>query len=294
MPGLDAIEQPFPALQGKTFVICVGAAKCATSWLYHYLDGHPEAAVSPLKEVHFFNARFPQNALGDVEALALKRLAFHMEQPGEIARNLRRRPTFQASVDRVQMIYHEAAYFDHFARLVGAQTRAVADLTPAYSAIGPEGFAWMKAFCSRSGIRPSIVFVMRDPVARFWSQLRHLQQMNPANDIAKTWPKALRAPALTARADYRAIVGALDGCFDADQLLYLFHEDLVESDGLERLCAFAGISARPGPQAERRNETSVKLPLPDDARDSLSEFLAPQYAFCRARFGDSVPGAWQV
>ncbi|MEZ5715286.1 MAG: sulfotransferase [Paracoccaceae bacterium] len=285
--------QTHPKLDGKTFLICIGAAKCATSWLYHYLCAIPEAATSPLKELHFFNARFPQHALGDVEAVALSRLAFHLEQPGDPAQNLRQRATFQASVDRVQMIYDDAAYFDHFARLADARTRCCADLTPAYSTIGPEGFAWMKGFCAGHGIRPRVLFLMRDPVTRFWSQLRHLQQMNPDNDIAATWAQAMQAPALTARADYRAIVTALDACFPAEDLLYLFYEDLFSDAALRRLCAVAGLPFHANVPREARNETTVKLPLPDDARAALADFLAPQYAFCRARFGDAIPAGWQ-
>ncbi|MDQ2091622.1 sulfotransferase [Marimonas arenosa] len=282
----------YPELEGKTFLICVGAAKCGTSWLHHYLGALPGVVVSPLKELHFFNARFAGNALGDTDAFALSRLAFHLDQTGEAVANLRQRPTFQASVDRVQMIYDDNAYFGHFSRLCTGRTRCLCDITPAYSVIGPEGFAYMKAFCASQGVRLRILFLMRDPVDRYWSQLRHLQQMNPANDIANTWPKALDSAALTARADYRGVVSALDQIFPSADLLYLFYETLFDAAALHRLCAFAGASFSPGKPTEPRNETTVKLPLPEAARDALTRRLAPQYAFCRERFGDAVPKLW--
>ena len=46
-----------PGLDETTFLVCIGAAKCATSWLHAYLSGLPGCAPSPLKEVHFFDAR---------------------------------------------------------------------------------------------------------------------------------------------------------------------------------------------------------------------------------------------
>jgi len=127
IPGL----RKYGELDGKTFLICVGAMKCATSWLHHYLGSLPGVSVSPLKEVHFFNTKFPANSLGDMDALALKRLGFHIEQSGDPVGNLRRRPTFQASVDRVQMLYDDNAYFGHFARICDPDTRTFCDITPA-------------------------------------------------------------------------------------------------------------------------------------------------------------------
>ncbi|MCE8516738.1 sulfotransferase [Ruegeria pomeroyi] len=283
----------YPNLTGKTLLICVGAAKCATSWLHDYLGSRCEVAVSPLKELHFFDSKFPEHALGDADGLALARLSFQLGQAGDAVVNLRRRAIFQASLDRGQMIYDDNAYFGHFARLCGPQTRCFCDLTPSYSAIGAEGFSYMKRFCASQDIEVKILFLMRDPVQRFWSQLRHLQQMNPVNDVASKWRRALTAPALLARADYRGIVLALEQVFPSANLLCLFYESLFEGDDvIRRLCGFIGIPFAPAATIQRHNETTVRLPLSDDAEDAFRRLLAPQYDFCRERFGRSVPGSW--
>lgn len=292
-PESGPLPRRIPALDDKTLLICVGAAKCATSWLFHYLGTLPGVAPSPLKEIHFFDAKFPALALGDMEALALSRLAYHLAQPGDKAANLRARPAFRASLDRAQMVYDDSAYFAHLARLCGPDTRTVCDLTPSYSAIGPEGFAYMKQLCATQNARLRILFVMRDPVERLWSQLRHLQQLSPANDALAKWPRALTNPVITARADYRAIVTALDATFPADDILYLFYETLFADDPLRRLCAFADAPYRPAATSTRRNETTVALPLPQDAREAFLAHLEPQYGFCRDRFGAEVPASWQ-
>ncbi|MCR8547591.1 sulfotransferase [Salipiger sp. P9] len=282
----------YPALDGKTFLVCVGAAKCATSWLHGYLHSLPDATVSPLKEVHFFNVRFPQNALGDMEGLAVARLRFHLGQPGDPVQNLRDRPNFRASVDRAQMVYDDNAYFAHFARLCGPETRAFCDITPAYAAIGAEGFAYLRAFAASQKVAPKLLFILRDPVTRFWSQLRQLEQLNPENDALCKWPEALRSEALLARADYRATIEALEAVFPSDDLLFLFYEDLLADHSLRRLCAFAGLAFRPPQTRAPQNETEVRTPLPDAAREAFRTRLADQYSFCRARFGDAVPEGW--
>lgn len=283
-----------PILDGKTFLVCVGAAKCATSWLHGYLDALPGAVVSPLKELHFFNAKFPTAALGDPDAIALTRLSLHLEQPGTPLDNLRARPAFQASLDRVRMIYDDNAYFAHFARLCSADTRCFADLTPAYSTIGAKGFAYLRDFCASQGARLRILFLMRDPVARYWSQIRHLEQINPSDKATQQWQHALTAPPLTARADYRATVTALDATFPPEDLLYLFYETLFDEQSLRRFCAFCDLPFISGNPAEPRNETRVKTPMSDDVHAALLSHLAPQYAFCRARFGADVPAAWSA
>ncbi|HHS89575.1 MAG TPA: sulfotransferase family protein, partial [Rhodobacteraceae bacterium] len=39
-----------------TIFFGVGAAKSGTSWLYRYLEGHPETHLRSVKELHYFDA----------------------------------------------------------------------------------------------------------------------------------------------------------------------------------------------------------------------------------------------
>lgn len=284
--------QSYPSLEGKAFLICVGAMKAATSWIHHYLAAMPDVAATPLKELHFFNARFPDRALGDMEALALSRLEFHLARDGNAAANLRDSATFRASVDRAQMIYDDSAYFGHFARICGPETRAFCDITPAYAVIGAPGFAYVRDFCAAQGIAPKILFVMRDPVARFWSQLRHMQQINPENDALTRWPRAILSDPMMARADYRGTIEALDATFAPEDILYLFYETLFTAPALTQLCRFIGVPFRPGDGTVVHNRTGIDIALPKDAHAAFLSHLAPQYDFCRARFGDRIPDGW--
>lgn len=142
-----------PELDGRTFLVCVGAAKTATSWLHARLGATPGVVVSPLEEVHFFDARFAPGGAPAMDRLALRRLAFHLAQEGDPVANLRDRPTFRASLDRAAMILDDDAYLDHFARLCGPDTRTFADITPACAAFR-RALAPRYAFCrERFGAR---------------------------------------------------------------------------------------------------------------------------------------------
>ncbi|SMX50744.1 hypothetical protein [Maliponia aquimaris] len=283
----------YPELAGKTCLICVGGTKCATSWLHDHLSRLPGVAASPLKELHFFNRRFARNALSDMDLLAVRRLGLYLSQGDDPVATLRDTAVVRAAVDRVQMIYDDDAYFGHFARISGPDTRVLCDTTPAYSAMGAEGFAWMRAFCEAQGLRVKVLFVMRDPVERLWSHLRHMQQQTLIEDAAAAWPRALETAPVMARGDYCATVTALDTCFDPQDRLYLFTEALTDPETLRRLCSFVDVPYIAADTATRLNRTEITTDLPAEARAAFLRQLAPQYAFCQARFGAEVPGSWQ-
>lgn len=282
------------ALNGKTFLIGVGANKCATSWIFTHFKSLPDIAVSPIKEVRFFNAKVPGALAKETDLFALKRLAFHFRQEGDVLDNLHAHAGFQAAVDRVKMIYDEAAYLDHFVRLCSAETKTVSDITPAYSAIGREGFEYMKAYFATQDVRLKLFFIMRDPVDRLWSHLRYRDRHDAEQDVRYTWPERIKDPEMLAFSDYRATVEALEAVFPAEDLLFLFYEDLFSEPAFKQLSAFAGVQYKRPDSNKSVNETPLKLDLPADVRDALRSALEPQYAFCRKHFGDGVPATWMA
>lgn len=283
----------YAELDGKTMLICVGGTKCATSWLHGYLTGLSGVAASPLKELHFFNRKFTRNALSDMDLLAVRRLGLYLSKAPDPVAMLQDLPEVQAALDRVQMVYDDNAYFAHFARICRPETRVLGDVTPAYSAIGAEGFRWMRQVCRAQGMRVRVVFIMRDPVDRLWSQLRHMQQQTIIQDAALAWPKALQSASVMARGDYREIVTALDESLAGDEILYLFYETLTQDAALHRMCDFAGVPYQTADAKARRNETEVTTGLPEPARVAFRRALSAQYAFCHQRFGAEVPAGWQ-
>lgn len=291
VPGPRALRR-YGELDGKTLLVCVGAAKTGTSWLHQHLAAQPGVVVSPLKELHFFNARFAEGGAPDWDRLAVRRLLHHIGQDGDPAENLRARPAFQASLDRLAMIHDDDAYFGHFARLCGPEGRVICDITPAYATLGEAGFAAMRGFAASQDLRLKVLFMMREPVARLWSQLRHMQQMDPRIDAARDWAGLIARPEVFARADYAATVRALDAALPAQDLLFLFHERLTEPETLAALNAFLGLGAPAPSSPERRNETAVKAALPEAARAAFARRLADQRAFCRARFGAAATAPW--
>ncbi|NNF79492.1 MAG: sulfotransferase, partial [Rhizobiales bacterium] len=189
-------------------------------------------------------------------------------------------------------IYDDNAYFAHFARWSRADTKTFCDITPAYSALNQDGFDYMKRFIASQHVALKIFFVMRDPVDRLWSHMRYRDKGDDGSGLFKSWSKWIEDPEFMAWANYKHTVEVLEGMFPAEDLLFLFYEDLFNEASLKTLCAFAGADHRP-PQSEKAvNETFLKLDLPGPVRDQLQARLRPQYEFCHQRFGDRVPASW--
>ena len=293
MPPLSLQLRTYPELNGKTFLIGVGANKCATSWVYGYLHSLAGVTVSPLKELSFFNVRAGTGPAHDTDLLALKRLVYFIRQEGDPAENLRAGQGFQASVDRVKMSYDENGYFDHFARILTPDSKTLCEITPAYSALGREGFEHMKAFFASQNVTLKLFFIMRDPVDRLWSHLRYRDQNTADLDVLEAWPRMVEDAEFMGWSDYRNTVEALDEVFEKDDILYLFYENLFSEPSLKALSAVAGAPFAAPESRDAVNETSLKMDLPDAVLKGLSARLGSQYAFCRQRFGADVPASWR-
>ena len=282
----------YAELEGRTFLLGVGGMKCATSWIFDYLAGLDCVAATPLKELHFFNAELNPQVHQPFAPLIANLVHEYIEQADDVAAEIAVNRQFQAAVDALQMRYDDNAYLGHFARLATPETRVLAEFTPQYAALGREGFDHVRRFFMSQNLSLKLLFVLRDPVERLWSHLRSLQQRDGTLNILKDWQNLIRNRGIIERSDYWQTIEALDAVFDPGQILYLFYEDVVSGDALRRLCSFAELPYRPVDPATGRNETSVRTPLPDDVRAQLARVLAPQYRFCRARFGTALPEAW--
>jgi hypothetical protein len=282
----------YPELDGRTFVLGVGGTKCATSWVYFHLRSLAGVAVSPLKEVNFFNAVLNARDAEEKTEFAIRRLAFHMAQDGTAADNLRTRPAFQASVDRMAMIYDPDAYFGHFTRLCRPDTTTLCDITPAYAPLGRAGFEYVRHFCASQDVTLKVFYIMRDPVDRLWSHLRFLQQNDEALDVLSSWRRMIEEPMVAERADYRQVIEGLNAVLPPENILYLFYEDLFSGGAVEALSTFIGARHTPPDTTRVDNETRVKIALPDAVREDLRRLLNPQYEYCREVFSDRLPSSW--
>jgi len=123
--------------------VVIGAPKCGTTSLHHYLSQHPEVYVPKRKELHYFSyAHMQRFAAGPGDAHILKPLCATRQ-----------------------------AYEKHYEK-AGIQS-AVGDISPSYLY-----YAEVSERIKAELGRPKIVVVLRDPIDKAFSQYMHLVRDN--------------------------------------------------------------------------------------------------------------------
>lgn len=276
-------------LDGKTFVLGIGAQKAGTSWLADYLEARPEVYISPLKEVHYFETKYVASAAADVGRLFRKRRGILRRQLIVPTRKRRER---LAHVNARLAMMNDADYVAYFERYAPASCSHFGEVTPAYSLLGREGFEDI----ARCFDRPRLIFILRDPVDRFYSQLRMNMRAGrlPNRSEADLFAEALESPTYCGRTFYHETFDALRTVFAADQVHIAFYEELFGDAEISRMCEFLGLAFIPGAYDEKSNAAPRPARLDPKLADLARARFAPVYDFCRAEFGDRVPAAWRL
>ncbi|MEO1677389.1 MAG: sulfotransferase [Pseudomonadota bacterium] len=282
---------------GKSMLFCVGAQKAGTTWLSARIGQHPDCHFAHYKEMHFFDAVY-----GDVKPMIRWQVRILRNRVERL--HTAPRPNFRRKLDAVQAaaemldMYRpgpagERAYVRLLTRGSG-DARYLCDFTPDYAYMTRDVFETMAAF----GERPRFIFILRDPVSRFWSQIRmRIGRMNLEEDaraptarrMVEEW---LGDGPLSRRQHnhYAHTLSMLEACVPEADRLEIFMEDLFTQAGLDRIAAFLGIAPFEADFAPEH--VGDPLDLPDDLRSRIRGSLDDTYAFCRARYGDGLPARW--
>ena len=283
--------------QEPTFLICTGATKAGTSWLYRYLQGHPECHLRAIKELHFFNSidagtlRQWRNR-EEMRLLRARARQAEGDDSPQTTRLIRDLADWVAVLAQGPRAF--AAYQDYLT--AGRGTRhLVADITPAYAMLSEARLRSMAGMAA--DVR--FLYLLRDPVSRLWSQARMLGRRR-AEDPAQYPERSVEV--MTAmldsiesgakdREDYAGAISRLTAAVAPDRLLILLQDELMSIPGIARLCRFLGIADHPADLTRREHEgLPLDLPQPLLARAQVA--LRPQYQ-CAARLFPDLPASWR-
>lgn len=280
------------------FVFGVGAAKAGTTWLYRYLRAHRECHLRGHKELQYFDAIDKSQVRFQADRLAMQLRELEASLPGMAPE--KRRQRFADMLDmrdflQVLLTCHvdPNAYFRYMMGGLGSQ-KLVADITPNYASLSTGMLAKMVGVANET----RFIYLMRDPVARLWSNVRMEAAMKVPTgaDIEATSRVELArvlsgGTAIGEHSDYAQVLAKLEAAIPQDQRLIMFYEDLMTPVGVRTLCRFLGIKPMAVDFALRANEgQSVKLTQDESA--SVRRFLRPQYEAVASRF-PVLPKAWQ-
>ena len=276
-----------------TLLYGIGAPKAGTSWLYEYLQGHPQCHLRAIKETHYFDALAHNNFDDRVDFLRKKAARLRSAGLGREAQDAEDlEAVFAGKADD-----RHSAYVDYMTGGADSGIRAVADITPGYANMGQRWLAEMA-----NVVLPSrFLYILRDPVDRLWSHLKMIAEraIGQTDDYAVIVDQYLdhfiagsRRP-LTRRSDYRGNIDRLLAVVPRGQVMITFFERLFRQDTVDAICRFAGLDSHPGRFASRVM-VGADLAITEDQWQRAARALAPQYAFAREFFEDDLPQSWRA
>ncbi len=274
------------------FILGVGAQKCGTTWLAKYLLSHPQAFFSPYKELHVFDAMFAPDLSGfspERRFEDLLRIPLNKIMKGEQCS----RQELGLAIERYSLSLGEKAYLAYFKRYARPHHRALGEITPSYSLIPQQGFRFIRNMMTRAHLNPRVIFIMRDPADRLYSQLKFNQALGLAK-VQDAYASALSDPTIVMRSRYDLTLANLLCEFKQDEVMVLFYEELFSDASVKAICEFLDIEFRPADFSDRQNSSQDTDPIDPVFEKAARETLDIVYRFCADRFGqEKIRSLWK-
>ena len=275
------------------YFVCIGAQKSGTTWLARMLATHPDLFVTPVKEIHYFD-----HVAGITVHLSLKKRRsryrkYHQRMWTQWSQFGEHRRQWGWYRHYMTSPIDDAWYrglFNHR----GSKSFA-GEITPEYAILGQTGLAHIK----RLSPDARVMFIMRNPVARTWSQVLHqcrVRGLDATRLSTDAVIAMLAEPRFGELGDYATTLDDMAAVFRGDQTLPLFYEEMHQDrlKSLEQVCRFIGAAFSPDCFSElgRRFNRSQDAALPDAVLTHLRESYRPQADGVRQRLG-RIPEAWR-
>lgn len=283
-----SLNRPRDALSGKRFLIGIGAQKAGTTWLSDYLWGHSEVFMSPIKELHYFDLKYVPGIRPIQEAYFVRRMktmAGGIKSMDDIRTDSHAWRQLQNYVERFQMTSLDD-YLDFFRTRVGDEA-VCCEISPGYALL--ESQHYREIYTMHDDVR--FLFIMRDPIERYWSNLRFYEGLLANFDAKAEFIKRLSDPLVIGRTDYDRTLTALEAEVPSAHILPLFYEELFSEASIQRLSDFAGITAHM-PDFSKNVLKSREIPIDDAMKQRAYEGLADIYERMYARTKGALPQAW--
>jgi Sulfotransferase family len=259
----------------------IGAQKAGTTWLSHNLQLHPGIWMPPLKEIHYFDEKInePPNLLprfreklvgGSVVDRRWRR-----QVKNRTRRHLKRRSKKNVLWD---LRYYAGMPGDgwYASLFEPGRGKVVGEITPSYSMLEPQVIARVHEMMPEA----KIVFLMRNPIERAWSQVVMRFGKAGKGDIYAATEKQLRRNFESEGSRTRTYYGrTLEnwGAFYPEERIFVgFLEDIhfFPKELLGRVYEFLGVDPSftpPGLDQKVHSRSAGRMPK------SVASYLAQTY-----------------
>ena len=277
----------------ENYFVGIGAQKAGTTWLARYFTDHPQVGFSPIKELHYFDAKFRKDLCPNFDTKFQTRLL-------NLAKNMQSEPTsdqlerLRCMTLRVEMIYDDRKYKDYFNLLVEKETAVVGEITPSYSLLKTDGFA---DIC-RHYNQAKFLFIIRDPVDRVWSHLRFEERRRKDDNYqAVSMLDSFHTnPRIVLRTDYQRTLSSLYEAVNKENVCVAFFENLMHAEThekeLKKITDFLEIDYVQG-DIEKKYNSGDSRKLDDIQIRKVARHFTNVYQYISSNFSDSIPEKWR-
>jgi hypothetical protein len=302
-----SIDPRFRSLDGMFFV--VGAQKSGTTWLHWYLARHPDVCLPVKKETNYWvsfeygTERFIKRNkkwIREARTAWLKGLPRRLLFIGKAMQAKRLRSAKGVARAHANARRPHRHYADVLFQVRQPRTRVAGEICPQYAALKPETYVEMASLAQRV----KFVFIMRDPLARTISSVKHgiRYEHGSRHDLDEAQLAAAVEKSLKgntgwglAKSRYHTTLSNLEKAIPAEDIHIMFYERMFCDAEIARLNAFLGISDHPA-NFEKRVNVDIHPGVEVDAANERRLLLAlgDVYDALAVRFGDRLPDNWQA
>jgi len=244
-------------------LICPGAQKAGTTWLFRVLKKHPDFWMPPQKELDYlFHFRPSRQKYSRKMGAKLQEA-----KPTNQTRKWMRAFIREWRLEKYPSLFEPAG--DRFA----------GDVSPNYSRMSAEEIA--RAGNLVRGAR--IVILLRDPVPRAWSHARNTAKTWGVDDqevLIGRMSRFVSSRICDLMSDYPRLITDWSNSFGADRVLACFYDELERDPAtfIDRILAFMGAPNYPEDrlnELETRPNVGASIAIPEPVRELLTDRYAP-------------------
>ena len=272
----------------KTFLLGVGCQKGGTTWLHDYLKRHPACNFGFAKEYHVF------------DALDLQFCKYFARSKFKTLDKAIRDQTLSSShknlLKHIDFYRDSQNYYDYFDYLQQKnRSGVVGDITPTYGALPTARYKEIKKSFEGKGFDVKVIFLMRDPLERIWSQIRMCRKRalkrNPSHVFEHSEFEQLAMNydehAYEVRTRYENTINNLEAVFTPDKIYYGFYEELFTPKSIKDICKFLDITyIKPNFKKIVNASPKDKTDIPSALSNSVVQHYQSTYDFCLNKFGE--------
>jgi len=284
----------------RCLLFCIGAQKAGTTWLHNQLR-KSDAFHATLKEFHYWDTvRAPYIRWDRMNSDHVMSRFHRFDPMVRIIRFMSLRHYKVSTLHQKMQIsdpLDPSSYIDLLTFDAGDR-QVIGDMTPSYALCSTSTFREMAALHHNS----RFIFIMRDPIDRLISGVKHRLRKSQRDDIGVRHVRAYIREALEdpynpdqRRSRYEHTLRNLLEAVPHDRILLLFFEDLFQQVTMDRIYDFARISPMKIIAETRVNEgLKIENPMTEALMARAQDVFSQTYEFVDQLMDQRLPQKWQT